>query len=228
MAAWLAPIASRAGGDAPKPLRHLRYNINVGTHVSQGTTNFNGPTPLGSGASKSAGSIDADVIGLAADDALVFSVSENTDTRKEPPVKVGVLKEGQISADPKDASNLDDEEMALLTFLGRAVVADHDLTAGAEWRISHSAGPMNDSTTFRVVSLVGDTQVNLECDRTVKVGGAQPYDLTAHGKILYDYKRSVPISAELTQRMHQADGTSLTTTDMSFDYQLVEDSMVKT
>jgi hypothetical protein len=225
----LAPVATRADGEASaKPLRHLRYNVSVGIHTNQRSTNFNGPVVTGNDLSTVSGSIDADVVGLAANEALVFRISESADNRKEPPVKVGVLSQGQLSVDPKDSGNLNDEEMALLSLLGRGVVANHDLSTGAEWRLSNSAGLSNDTTTYRVVSLVGESQVNLEVERTVKVEGAQPFDVTAHGKVLYDYKRSVPLSAQLSQRIHMRGSDALTTTDMSFEYHLTEDSLVKT
>jgi hypothetical protein len=225
----LVPVATRADGDASaKPLRHLRYNVSVGIHTNQRGVNFNGPVVTANDLSTVTGSIEADVVGLAANDALVFRISESADNRKEPPVKVGVLSQGQISVDPKDAANLNDEEMALLSLLGRAVVANHDLSPGYEWKVAHDGGQSSDSTTYRVLSLVGDSQVNLEIERTVKAGGAQPFDVTAHGKVLYDYKRSVPVSAQLSQRIHMGRSDSLTTTDMSFEYHLVEDSLAKT
>lgn len=227
-ATCFTPVATRADGDASaKPLRHLRYNVSVGIHTNQRATNFNGPVVTGNDMSTVSGSIEADVLGVAPENALVFRISENADNRKEPPVKVGVLTQGRLSVDPKDSANLDDEEMALLSLLGRDVVADHDLSAGNEWKVAHDGASASDSTTYRVVSLVGDSQVNLEVDRIVKVGGAQPFDMTAHGKVLYDYKRSVPLSAQLSQRTHVGRSDSLTTTDMSFEYHLIEDSLAK-
>jgi hypothetical protein len=44
--------------------------------------------------------------------------------------------------------------------------------------------------------------------------------------MLYDFKRSVPLSASVLQRVHE-EGEKTATTDLSFEYKLVSDSMAK-
>jgi hypothetical protein len=216
-----APNASAA----PGPLRHLSYAVNVGIRSSDSSMNFGGGASQGGG-SMAKGTIDADVIGLAPANTLVFRVSENTDTRKAPPVTVTVLELGQTRSNLKDADSLNEEELALLGMLGRGVVANHDLADGATWKVVSGDPKNSDTTTYTVASLVGESQANVNFERSIKGAGATPYDIAVHGKMLYDYKRSIPLSATITQRVHQ-EGTTQTTIDMSFDYTLVADSMAK-
>jgi hypothetical protein len=227
--AVLAPLGVSADTAAgAKPLRHLRYNVNVGITMSQEFREYSGPIQNAApGSITATGSIDADVIGLAPNNILVFDVSEQTDTRKAPVVKVGVFDQGQVSFDPKDAANVTDEEQTLLTLLGRAVVANHDLAPNFEWKFTRNAPHVSDTTTFRVVSLVGDDKVNLEMDRAISTTDAQNLDISEHGKILYDFKRSVPLSAQFLQTMRTHDVNTRTKTDMSFEYRLSEDSLAK-
>ena len=228
--AVVGALPSAAGADQAspaKPLRHLRYTASVFVYSMHESDNYYGHFDQPAGNVTALGSIDANVVGLAPDNALVFQVSENTDRRPAPAVKVGVLKLGQVTFDPKDAPNLNDEEQALLSLLGRGVVADHDLGVNMTWSTDNSGGNVTDKTTYRVKDLVGDDQVNLDYERDVKVSGSQPYDAVTTGTVLYDYKRSVPISAKLKQHAHSGDTNSRLTTDMSFQFDLATDSLAQ-
>jgi hypothetical protein len=221
----LASVAVLAD-DAAKPIRHLRYDVVVGVRNSRDVNSYSGHAVLGGEETQAKGSITADVVGVAADKALIFRVSEDTDLRRSGPTQVGVLKDGQLSYDPKDQATLLAEELLLASLLGRAVVADHDLSAGTEWSASYKNGGYSSETTYRVDGLQGDNEVDLDIQRTVKVTGVQAQDTLTTGRIRYDYKRSVVLSGRLQEHTHYADvDSNRTTADLSFDYTLADDSM---
>jgi len=220
----LVPVA--ADQAPPKPLRHLSYDVNVGISTLQDLTNYNGHMTSGKGNLTSHGSIDADVLAARPDDkSLVVRVSETSEQRKAPPVTLVVLADGRVSVDPKEAGNMNEEEQALVGFLGRAIVADHELSPGATWKVAMTGGGSSDEMTYRVDSLVGDDQVNLDVQRSISVAGAQPMQITITGKVLYDYKRSVPISATINQHVVVKTIEAQNTSELSFEYHLLQDSL---
>jgi hypothetical protein len=230
VAAYAAPNTARSDDAGPARVRHLQYAVSVGVQTRHDVTTFGGLSHFDSGELTATGTVTADVVGVAAGNSLVISVSENTNNRKAPPIRVVVLDQGQVTFDDKDASNLNEEELVLAALIGRAVVADHDLVPNYHWRLSRNLERSADSTTFRVVSLVGDSQVNLELERTVKVTGAQPFDMTAHGRVLYDYKRSIPVSGQIMEQVHSPSSdpweiNARATTDISVEFRLAEDSL---
>jgi hypothetical protein len=231
LAASIAPAIAAPDSTAPSfatapAIRHLRYTVTVGTRSRQDVTNYYGNSSTGNAEMAANGSIVADVIGIAKDNALIFRLSETTDSRKAPAVQVGVLGDGSLSYDPKSQGDLLEEEMTLAGLLGRAVVADHTLEAGQHWDVTYKQASYSSTTTYKVDGLQGDNEVDLDVQRLVKVTGPQPFDALTTGKVRYDYKLSVPIAAHLQQHMHYADvDSSQSTADLSFDYKLSEDSM---
>ena len=227
--AVVGALPSAAGADttAAKPLRQLQYKADVFVYSRHESDSFYGHFDQPGGNVRALGTIDANVVGLGADDALVIQVDEKTDRRPAPLVNVGVLKAGIVTFDPKDGPNLNDEEQALLALLGRGVVSDHTLSANTTWSTSNNSPSITDTTTYRVKELVGDTQVRLEIERDLKVSGSQGLSAVTTGTVLYDYKRSIPISATLKQHQQTGDTNALTTIDMSFQFDLAADSMAQ-
>jgi hypothetical protein len=223
---FAATVPVAADQPPPKPLRHLSYDVSVGVNTLQDLTNYNGHMTSGKGSLSGRGSIVADVLSARSDDkSLVVRVEELSDTRKAPPVTILVLADGRVSVDPKDASNMNEEEQALVGFLGRAIVSDHDLSPGSSWKVSMSGGGSTDETTYRVDSMVGDDQVNLDFERAITVAGAQPMQITITGKVLYNYKLSVPVTATIAQHVVVKTIEAQNTSDLSFEYHLREDSL---
>jgi hypothetical protein len=220
-----APAAAASPAAAPKPLRHLSYAVAVGVETRQDLNNFNGHMTSGKGDAQGRGSITADVTGLGADKALFITIAEQSDTRKAPPVNVQVLADGRIAFNPSDAGNLNPEEQALLSLLGRAVVADHDLAEGKEWKVSIGSVGSTDVTTYKVLSLTDDDKVNLAVERAANIGGAQPMEFAVTGKVLYDFKYSAPITATLNEHMVTSSEGVQNTSDLSFEYRLTQDSL---
>ncbi|MBV9103053.1 MAG: hypothetical protein JO060_05640 [Candidatus Eremiobacteraeota bacterium] len=221
-ACLLWPLAAAADQTPAKPLRHLSYDVNVGATTNQDLTNYYGHMTSGKGATASHGTISADVVGLGNEKSLYVRVWESSDTRKAPPVSVQVLADGRVAFDPKDAENLNPEEQVLVGLLGRAVVADHDLAEGSQWKVTVGNG---DVTTYRVLSLVDDDKVNLSVERVANILGAEPMEVTITGRILYNFKLSAPVNAALNQHMVAKGLSTQTTSDLSFQYRLSEDSL---
>jgi hypothetical protein len=222
------PTATAAATPAKvaQPVRSLRYRVDFALAASSQTTNYYGSNlDTGRVNNHTHGSIDASVLGFAPDMSLVVAVSESMDQRSAPAVTATVFKDGFWTYDPKYAANVNDEETALLSLLGRAIVADHDLGPGVTWTDVHNAPNLTDTATYVVDSLVGDDSVDLHVERAVTVTGPQPYDSVVKGSVRYNYKRSIPISAHLTERVHTHDNGQLATTDMWFDYALEHDSL---
>jgi hypothetical protein len=228
-AAFTLPSEASADGAGPAPSLHLRYTVNVGVKTTVDVTKFSGNERTDTGDITASGTIDADVVGVTAGGGSVVLISESTGKRNGPPVRLTVTDQGEVTFDAKDASNLNEEELALARLFGRAVVASHDLKPDANWQLARQMTHSSESTTFRVVSLAGD-RVNLEIDRVAKGTGAQPFDISGHGKVLYDYKREIPISGETAERIHSLatdpwEINARATTDLSFEFRLTEDSL---
>ena len=223
-AASPAPAGSAQPASAPsKPVRQLQYKVSVGIRSTDTSQNFGGNANFGGGATAQ-GTIDADVIAVDANNALLIRIAENTDNRKAPAVLVGVQDLGQVNSSPADQRNLNEEELALLGMLGRGVVNEHDLAPGSTWKVQNNIPNGTDETTYTVKSMVGDTQANIGFERVMKVTGSQPFDISTHGTMLYDFKKSIPIAASILQRVHQ-EGSNQSTTDLSFEYHLSKDSL---
>ena len=224
----LIAAAVAAGDEAgSKPVRHMVYDVSVGISTVQDLNNFNGHMTSGKGANNAVGTITADVVGFAPENALIIRVSEASDTRKSSPDTVEVLSDGRVAVNPKDTATLNEEEHALVSLLGRSLVADHELTPGNFWRITMGAKG-EDVTTYKVISLADDDKVNLDIERRINVGGVQPMEITITGKVLYNYKLSIPLSADLRQHVVIKTTEAQNTSDLSFEYRLKEDSMSST
>jgi len=223
--AMLVAVTVAIGDEAPgKPIRHLVFTVHVGTDTKQDLTNYYGHMTSGKNSTAANGTITVDVIGLAADNALIVRVSENSDTRKAAPATVEVLADGRVAVDPKSTGALNEEEQALVGLLARSLVADHELTPGNFWHVTTNGKGGNDDAVYRVTSLGGEGQVNLDIERQITVNGAQPMDITITGKMLYDYQRSVPLSAALNQHVVIKTVEAQNTSDLSFEYNLSQDS----
>ena len=222
----LAAAAIAAGDEASsKPVRHMVYDVSVGINTVQDLNNFYGHMTSGKGSNRAVGTITADVTGFAPDNALVIRVSEASDTRKAAPESVEVLSDGRVAVNPNQSSALNEEEQALVGLLGRSLVADHELMPGTSWHVSTSAKGVDDLATYKVDSLADDDKVNLDIQRRINVGGVQPMEITITGKVLYNFKLSVPLSADLHQHVVVKTTEAQNTSDLSFEYRLKEDSM---
>lgn len=218
--------ASALAQDAStKPVRHLVYNVDVGVETKQDLTNYYGHMNSGKGSIAGFGTITADVVGFGEDGALVVRVSEASDTRKAAPATVAVLSDGKVAIDPKSPGTLNEEEQALVGLLGRALVADHQLGPGEQWQVTTNSKGGSDVATYRVISLADDDKVNVDLQRQISVGGAQPMQITITGKFLYNYKLSVPLSATLKEHVVISTMEAQNTSDLAFQYNLKEDSM---
>ncbi|GAC1502883.1 MAG: hypothetical protein NVS1B14_07930 [Vulcanimicrobiaceae bacterium] len=231
-----AMVSSALG--APKPIRHLVYNLGVSirqqtdVHTSGGTAagddNVRGSaggsqTQHASVSTLSRGSISVDIVGMDRDRSLVADISESTDTRKAPVVRAIVYPNGVVEVGVSDAENVTEEERLLLHFLARDLVTPSAVAQG-NWHSSQIIPQGTQSESFHVVSTARDGTLRLEVDRNVVVRDAHPFDMVTHGTLLYDEAKSTPKMVALSSRTHHEGLQQTDTIDQNVDLDLVTDS----
>jgi hypothetical protein len=218
--------------DQGKPLRHLVYRVGVtvSTQTSELTMGENGDMPTGgsgvanyNGGMLTKGTMTADVLGLTPDNALAIRISEDTDNRKAPPVRVDVMSDGALRIPPDQALIVTQEEQTLLRMLARDFLNADDLNAG-QWARQVAQDKANMREVYRVTGTQPNGDVSIALDQAVKVEGAQPSDTTTHGTITYSSKYKVPRSVSLDGRTHREGIQQTETNDSKLTLELVSDS----
>ncbi len=221
-----------AHADAPKPLRHLVYNFTVGittnTAVSASGigTGGSGISNYGGGVMDK-GTIAVDVL-QAVDDkrgkALVVSVKEDArESRTAPPVSAILYGDGTVLYDP--SLKLQDEERALLKYLGRNFFDASKLDANNHWQIaqSDSQGKIQDDYTVKNSK---DGVLDINVVSTMQLSGATPMNASTTGSIVYDANKTVVKSLHLQGTDRRSEGISTyDTTHTQIDADLASDSM---
>lgn len=214
------------GPPAAAPIRHMVFDVGV-TATSRLEIKRSGIGVAGGNADQYAGGLQskgrviADVIAATAQSGLVIDISEDAQTRKSPVVRVAVLPNGALSYDPK--AEITDEEAWLLRFLARGLI-DKNLAPGATFELRNDGAVVKELTSFHVTGVDDKGRLKLDVDATVKAGGAQGYDGTTHGRIVYDAAKTIPVSIVLATRTHQESISRLNTVDLQIDFDLAEDS----
>lgn len=221
-----------ARAEAPKPLRHLVYTFSVGittnTAVSSSGigTGGSGVTDYGGGVMDK-GTIAVDVL-QAVDDkrgkALVVSVKEDArESRTAPPVSVILYGDGTVLYDP--SLKLQDEERAILKYLGRGFFDSSKLDANNHWQIAQAdrQGKIQDDYTVKNST---DGVLNINVVSTIQLSGATPVNSATTGTIVYDANKTVLKSLHLqgTDRRSEGIGT-YDTSHSQIDADLTSDSM---
>ncbi len=188
----------------------------AGASASSGVARYNGGM-------LSKGTITADVTGITADNALAVQISEDTDNRKAPPVRVDVMPDGQLRIPADQALNLTPEEHALLALLGRDFVSNDDVNAG-KWVREVSQSQSNVHETYQITGTQPNGDIAITVNQQVKVTGAQPSDTTTYGTITYSSKFKVPRSISLNGRTHQEGVQQTQTQDTKLNLDLLSDS----
>ncbi|MBV8726166.1 MAG: hypothetical protein JO233_00140 [Candidatus Eremiobacteraeota bacterium] len=184
--------------------------------ASSGVAHYNGGM-------LSHGTITADVLSITADNALAIQISEDTDNRKAPPVKVYVMPDGQLVVPGGDATNITPEENTLLQMLGRSFVSDDDISAG-KWVHEVNQKDANVHETYQITGTQPNGDLSISLDQRVKLGGAQPSDTTTHGTVTYSNKFKVPRSVTLDGRTHHEGIQQTQTEDTKVNFDLLSDS----
>lgn len=229
-AAFAAGTVAQA--DDQKPIRHLVFNmgVTIETTQTQHTSGIGGDGPAsGSVDSKAAvsdtGTIVADVMSVQPDTGLVVRVSEQgRGDRNNAPTMCVTYGTGSVLCDmTKGGPN--EEEMSLLRALGRDFVNPVLMDANKHWRTSAEGAGGKETNDYRVDSQNGDIY-NISFQRVLDVGGAQAFNASTQGKIVYNQKLSVPTSmTEDTITRKSGMGGDYTTIDQKMTFTLSSDSL---
>jgi len=237
IAAIIAPVAcffaaATLAADA-KPLRHLVYNIGVtvSTQTDELVMGENGEMPTASsgvahytGGILSQGTMTVDIIGFTADgDAFAVQISEETNNRRAPVVRVDVTPDGELRMTPDDAINVTPEEQALLRLLARKFLSQDGLLAG-RWVHQLADHQADVREEYRVTGTRPNGDLTIALDQRIKVAGAQPFDTTTHGTITYSVAYKVPRAVTIDGRTHHEGVQQTQTEDMKVHMDLLSDS----
>jgi hypothetical protein len=224
--------ASSSATDAQlKPLRTLTYalEMTIGNvremHVDAIGSAGSGVSNAGA-ALESKGTINVDVIAVTADGGLVVDVSENASNRSHAKVRVAIAKDGAISYDPKQQENVTVEEFALLGWLSRGFYAAPPDPPGTAWDTDVGGQGVTGKNHYRVLSVNGDT-VTLDCKTEERKGGADSFDMTRIGTVVYDMKMVAPRSASYQEVNHSQRLGHYDTTTVSVSLKLANDTFGK-
>jgi len=230
--AGVLAASSAVLADQGKPMRHLVYKVGV-TVTSQTeelTSGQSGDTMSAasnvatySAGMLSKGTMTADVIGITQDGALAIQISEDTDNRKAPPVRVDVTSDGQLRIPPDQLVNVREEEQALLRMLGRNFISADDVSAG-KWSYQLSQDKANVHEDYQITGTQPNGDLLIAVNQQVKMGGAQPSDTTAHGTITYSSKYKVPRLVAIDGRTHNEGVQQTQTQDTKVNLELLSDS----
>ena len=234
----MATFASASAADTQAPLRHLafKYQLGIQSTLEQHSGGINMDSASGiqtsamSGSGHdSAGSTQADegtivanVIGPTNGGGLLIEISEDGRTHKAGATQVEVRSDGSLLM-PASVQLFDEQRFAL-ELLGRNIMPISTVVPGATWKIAMPAGSgASDEVSFRVVS-ADDNVAKLSLDRVVKSKAGPGYDVHVTGTVDYDWKRLVPLNANLYSVLHAQNVQGMTTVQTSIGLALVEDS----
>jgi len=219
---------------APVPLRHLVYNFKVGIQSSatQHDSGFSGDGGGGgSGVSDSKsssadeGQIVIDVTGASADGGIELSVSESAkETRSSVPTTC-VVYGANLAIICDQNGKVNDEEFAIIRYIGRNFIAPGAITAGSKWQVADTLSSGTELNNFTVTSSQ-DGLITIDEARTQKVAGAGGFDQTITGTIAYNAKYTVPTALHEMAVKRQNQGAQDYMTVRTFtDLTLASDSM---
>jgi hypothetical protein len=172
------------------------------------------------------GSIGVDVLAATDDAGLVVDVSETATERTRPKVRIVLAPDGAVFYDPKNASNLTEEEITVVRWLARGFLGDRPTELGTSWTVDQSANGHVDIERYRVVARDAN-QVTLEYALEEKVGGATGYAGTRGGSLVYDTAMIVPLKATFQTEARRQVGAAYETTRTSITLTLTSDSFAK-
>lgn len=226
-------VSARAATSVPQ-VRHLVYTFTWGTSndtevQTSGIADTANPHGMSGGASASGtvsstggasdhGSISVDVLRQQPDKGLVVSIVEQAVERRSAPAATCVVYgDLTIVCDPNKKVN--QEEIALLRFLGSNFVDPDDLDAQRHWQRRQG----DDVSDFTIAGNANGIMTINET-RVEKKSGvhAETSDIT--GTIVYDFNRVVPtaVTENATTRSQQGEQYETITTETTL--RLVSDS----
>jgi hypothetical protein len=230
------PLAAGAVTQAPssgpaKPLRHLVYafTFSESTDRTIHESGIGGPISGmqdSRGGSSDKGQIVADVVGLQKDTALIVTVSEQArDSRSAEPNTCLVYSNLTVICD--QSKKVNDEELALLRFMGRNFVDADQIDAKNHWRVASSGPQFTFTSDFTVQSNTNDVLQIVE-SRTIDQRGAQAFTSAVDGHITYDLDHTVPTAISEDEMLRQSGGMGTYDTDHTqISLTLQTDSLAK-
>lgn len=241
----LGGAAGAATAAAPGSIRHLVYNFTYGisANVTQSTSGIapdlmnpsdSGASPNNSNASPNNknytagtgdhGTITADVLRVQPDSGLVVSIGEQgREERSAPAATCVVYGTTVVICDPNKKFN--EEEFALLRFLGRSFVDPVKIDSNNHWRVASSNDQISDSSDFRIISNNGGV-LQITENRATKANGAGAFTAATDGKITYDTSKTLPITITEATTSRVERGTGLSSDQrVEITLELLTDSM---
>lgn len=220
VAPWFAP-ANAGAVESLRPIRTLVYDVAVtigNTRRSERTgTGAAGAPPEtgarhrpsgGSGSARPAGSRDAssasvdaqgsiraDVMAVTQDAGLVVDLTETASGRNRAKVRLAITADGNVTYDPRFATEVSGEELALARWLARGFYGERPTDPGTAWTVDQSGNGVNAAEHYRVVA-TDSPRVTLNYTREEEKSiGADAYGETRQGSVLYDRFMVAPIRA---------------------------------
>ncbi|MDQ6930396.1 MAG: hypothetical protein M3126_07000 [Candidatus Eremiobacteraeota bacterium] len=239
---FLVGRASAADSAISLPVRHLVYRFTVGiqssmtTHdsgISNQSDNSGGAHPFhGSGITDyqgnagDEGTILVDIAGPSGDGGVVLSVSESARNARSLPAATCVVY-GVSLAVICSSEFVNTEEMAVVRLVGDNFVARASRHLSSHWVVPGNISGGTETNEFTVTN-VQNTQLSIGEQRVDKVRGAQNFDATTNGTIVYDVSAGVPVAVHEMNIWRDAGGSQGQNTVRTFtDLTLVTDSNAK-
>ena len=239
LALLLAPTPLRG---ADKPLRHLLFTYDSGiTSVfeqktsglqvissNQGGTGMVGvsgsATQRANSSTIDRGTIVADVLSATSDGGLLLETSDLGRERRWPTTKVGIREDGALLV--SNGADLSEEQRQLLVFLARGLL-DGTPEVGHVWRTEARAVKNASDVTTYTITGIDDPIAHIALDRVASDRGLRGFDLHLTGTLDYDWRKSVPKSAQTHSILHSQRAEGLTTVTTDITLALAEDSFAR-
>lgn len=140
------------------------------------------------------GAIEADVVAATGDGGLIVDLIETASGRDHTKVRFAVGADGSVGYDPKLASSVSGEELALVRWLARGFYTEHPTEPGAAWTVDQSGNGISGIERYHVTANAAH-RVTLDYAMEEKIAGADAYGETREGSLVYDTALIVPVRA---------------------------------
>lgn len=185
-------------------IRRLTYSFGISVQTTDTKH-----VPASSSASDE-GTVTADVVGLRPDTGLVVNVQEVRRTLSSvPQAQCIVWGIGTVVCEP--GAEVTSEERALLRFLGRQFVNDARIDPRGHWSNAVSSKDTKETSTFDIAQ-TGANPLRINFQRVTEMTGAQAFNATTNGTLIYDKAMSAPVSVDedtLLRTNHEEVRTSI-------------------
>lgn len=226
-------------------VRHLVYTFTWGTNnttevQTAGMASTGNPTGAGgmsdhgsasgmsssSGGASDHGTISVDVVRQQSDGGLVVSISEQAVAQRSAPAATCVAY-GDLTVVCDPNKKINEEELALLRFLGSNFVDPNVLDAQRHWQRVQT-GASNTATSDFTIAKNANGVMTIDEVRVEKASGARPLTSDVTGTIVYDMSRTLPTSVTESTTTRSEQGEQYQTVRQETTLQLQTDSSAHT